>query len=262
MNGAGTRAEITQIENRTDFILFRVSRNVTTGWMVTDCVDLESSRVSWYGGPQQKQQYWPVEKLTLKNYSYVSKEEDNCGVTERYWVNSAGAFVYVDDEAPLFINQNVDRNTLCLAAQNVLPYNRRAEEFTFIYFVGVAGDARKAHLEAVKRFLKKPPSIPDERMARHPIWSTWARYKRDINESIVLTLADEINANGFNNSQYEIDDDWEVCYGSLTFNEKKFPNIKNLTDTLKRKGFRVTLWIHPFINKGCEPWYSEAKNKG
>jgi alpha-glucosidase (family GH31 glycosyl hydrolase) len=31
---------------------------------------------------------------------------------------------------------------------------------------------------------------------------------------------------------------------------------------LKAKGFRVTLWIHPFINKGCTQWYNEAKSKG
>lgn len=262
LNGIGARVEITEIENSPDFTLFHVARNVTTGSTVTDCVNLESSRLSWFGGPQQTRQYWPVEKLTLEKYSYVSKAADNCGVTERYWLNSAGAFVYVNENSPLFINQNIGRNTLCFVGENVLPYNSREPTFTFNYYIGVAGDARLAHLEAVKKFLKKPTGIPDERMVQHPIWSTWARYKRDINESIVLTLADEIVTNGFNNSQYEIDDDWEVCYGALKFNERKFPNIKNLVDTLKSKGFRVTLWIHPFINKGCEPYYSEAKSKG
>lgn len=63
-------------------------------------------------------------------------------------------------------------------------------------------------------------------------------------------------------SQLEIDDGWEVCYGSLEFNTTKFPNIKATTDAIKRKGFRVALWIHPFINKDCEPYYSNALNAG
>lgn len=225
-------------------------------------MNLDTSRISWYGGPQQKQQYWPVEKLRLENYSYLTKEADNCGVAERYWLNSGGSFIYVDVETPLFVSQNIDGNTLCLIAKKELPYDRYSRDFSFKYYVGVAADARRAHLEAVGAFLKKPTDIPDERMVRHPIWSTWARYKADIDEKIVLKLADEIVANRFNNSQFEIDDLWEVCYGSLTFNQTRFPNVGNLSRTLKAKGFRVTLWVHPFINKGCEPWYSEAKRKG
>lgn len=262
MNGFGQRIVVQTIVSRPNFSLIRIARNLTNGFVATDCIDLDSSRLNWFGGPQQKEQYWPVQKLTLRNYAYVSKEQDNCGVTERYWLNSVGAFVYVDQDAPLFLNQNIDSNTLCLQAKAELPFDRLAKAFTFNYYVGVGADARKVHLEAVNYFLKKPTGVPDARMVRHPIWSTWARYKADINETIVLNLANEILANRFNNSQFEIDDDWEVCYGALTFSQKKFPGIQNLTRTLKAKGFRVTLWIHPFINKGCEPWYSEAKQKG
>ena len=89
-----------------------------------------------------------------------------------------------------------------------------------------------------------------------------ARYKAAIDEKTVEEFASEIERYGFNNSQFEIDDDWEICYGALTFRESKFSNIHNQTDKLKSRGFRVTLWIHPFINKGCEPWYTEAKDKG
>lgn len=260
--GNGPLIEVAVIESRPDFTLFRVSRNLTAVTVATDCVNLETARLSWYGGPQQKQQYWPIEKLTFNDYSYLTKEVDNCGVAERYWLNSAGSFVYVDEQTPLFVSQNVNGNTLCLVAKKQLPYDRYASNFTFVYHIGVANDARQAHAQAIRTFLQKPVGIPDERMVRHPIWSTWARYKRDINESTVLEFADEILRNKFNNSQFEIDDDWEVCYGALTFRPSKFPNIRNLTDTLKAKGFRVTLWIHPFINKGCEPWYTEAKQKG
>lgn len=203
-----------------------------------------------------------MEKQTFKDYSYLSKELDNCGVAERYWLNSRGSFIYVDNNVPLFVDQNVDGNTLCLVGKKQLPYDTHSNSFVFNYHIGIGRDARHAHLTAVQRILQKPTGQPDRRMVEHPVWSTWARYLVNINESVVLKMADEIILNKFNNSQLEIDDDWEVCYGALTFRPSKFPNIKNLTDTLKRKGFRVTLWIHPFINKGCEPWYSEAKSKG
>ena len=77
----------------------------------------------------------------------------------------------------------------------------------------------------------------------------------------VLQFAKQIVNNGFNNSQLEIDDNWETCYGSVTFNKSRFANMKKLSNTLKKMGFRVTLWNHPFINLNC-PLQKEAKSKG
>lgn len=262
LNGIGQEIVFRILRDEPDYAVVRISRNLTKNQIVSDCVNLETGRLHWYGGPQQFRQYWPVEKSTYVNYSYVSKMEDNTGLAERYWLNSAGSFIYVDDVTPLFITQNVDRNTLCLTANNSLPYNNRAPSTSFVYYVGVGKNAKEVHLKAVKQFLGQPKTIPDVRMIQHPIWSTWARYKVHINESTIVEFSKEINKNRFNNSQLEIDDDWEVCYGALTFNKTKFPNVRNLTSYLKSNGFRVTLWVHPFINKGCEPWYSEAKQKG
>lgn len=77
-----------------------------------------------------------------------------------------------------------------------------------------------------------------------------------------MEFAEKIIEYGFNNSQLEIDDLWETCYGSFNVDEEKFPDLRNFNLKLKEMGFRVTFWIHPFINKDCEPWYSEALQKG
>lgn len=47
-------------------------------------------------------------------------------------------------------------------------------------------------------------------MIERPVWSTWARYKTEINESRLIEFANEIVANGFEDGQFEIDDYWEV----------------------------------------------------
>uniref|UniRef100_A0A1L8DQS6 Putative maltase glucoamylase n=1 Tax=Nyssomyia neivai TaxID=330878 RepID=A0A1L8DQS6_9DIPT len=252
------------VEDTREFFQFDVSRkSIKSDKEIVDCVSLGGNELRWYGGPQQKYQYWPVEKLTLSNYSYITKEADSCAIAERYWLNSEGVFIHLSDRAPLFIDQNSRKdNHLCFITKLILPYNTRAQTFDFEYTIGVASDPRKAHLEAVHRVLGKPSGVPDELMAARPIWSTWARYKRDINESVVLEFAKEIIDNKFTNSQFEIDDDWEICYGALTFRESKFPDIKKTVQDLKSMGFRVTLWIHPFVNKGCDPWYKEGVDNG
>ena len=105
---------------------------------------------------------------------------------------------------------------------------------------------------AAGRFWQLPTGIPDRRMMTHPVWSTWAQYKTEINESVILKFAEDIISNGFENSQLEIDDKWESCYGDATFDGTKFPAPASMVAKLKELGFRVTLWVHPFINLECE----------
>jgi myogenesis-regulating glycosidase len=214
--------------------------------------------VNWYGGNQQRFQYYPIQKMTHKHNSYVTKEENNQAVAERYWLNSNGVFVFVDNNAPLFIDQNNEHpGFLCLQAKRALPYDIYHPTFDFRYHVGIGLDARAAHMQAVAKFLGKPTGHPDEKMVREPVWSTWARYKREVNEAVVKEFAQEILDNGYV-GQFELDDNWEECYGAAAFDKTKFPDIKGLTDSLHAKGFRVTLWIHPFINKNCPAYYKDA----
>lgn len=262
LHGQNQNVEFKIVQDSDDFTLVRISSVLQKNQKDSHCVDLFTGRVNWFGGPQIFYQYWPVEKLRFDDYSYVPKQLDNVGVAERYWLNSEGGFIYVDDTVPLFLDQNVNGNTLCFSVKNELPYNTRRESIDFKYDLGFGKNAKKAQRKAVELFLKKPTGVADRRMVEHPIWSTWARYKANITEDTIKLFASEIEQYGFNNSQLEIDDDWEICYGALTFRDSKFPNIRQLTDNLRERGFRVTLWIHPFINKGCDPWYSEAKEKG
>ncbi|XP_058450612.1 myogenesis-regulating glycosidase-like [Malaya genurostris] len=255
--------EFTKDVDSASFSLFTIARKVRTrSKVVVDCVRIAGS--NWFGGPQQKYQYWPIQKLRFSEYSYLTKEADNCAVADRYWLSSVGSFIYVDNEAPLFIDQNYGQpGYMCLEAKKSLPYDTYDNTYSFIYQIGVASDAKVAHVKAVNHILGKPTGHPAEAMVKYPIWSTWARYKRDIDDKVVLQYADEISSHGWQNGQYELDDDWEKCYGALEFNTNKFPNIRQTISAIKAKGFpRVTLWIHPFINKGCEPWYSQAKRNG
>ena len=49
-------------------------------------------------------------------------------------------------------------------------------------------------------------------------------------------------------SQLEIDDNWTPRYGDLDFDSDKFPNPKDMVTQLTHLGFRVTVWVHPFLN--------------
>lgn len=260
-----TDIEFELISSTEEITHIRIIReNIATNSQPIDCIGLNVGNTHWYGGPEDRHQYWPIERQVFTNYSYLTKEDHNAGIAERYWLNSDGRFFYVEDETPLFIEQNSKgyENKLCFSALRSFPYDVRMSKSSFIYHIGVANNAKIAHMYAVKNILGHPNEYPDERMVQYPIWSTWALYKTEIDDSVVRQFADKIKSTGFENSQLEIDDDWEDCYGALTFRKSKFPNIKKLTDDLKANGFRVTLWIHPFINTNCESIYKEALSKG
>lgn len=175
-----------------EFSLFTIARRSRDRSVeVTDCVRMTGS--NWFGGPQQKYQYWPIQKLRFNEYSFLTKEADNCAVADRYWLNSLGSFVYVDDETPLFIDQNYGQpGYMCLEAKKSLPYDIYDSTYSFVYQIGVARDAKEAHMNAIRNILGKPSGHPAEAMVKYPIWSTWARYKRDIDQHVVLEFANEM----------------------------------------------------------------------
>ena len=162
------------------------------------------SKVNWYGGNQQREQYYPIQSIIHKHSSYVTKEQLNMAITERYWLNSNGVYFFVNPDVPLFIDQNNEYiGYMCLQAKRSLPYDTYHATFDFTYHVGIAINARQAHLQAIQRYLKKPAGHPDEMMVRQPVWSTWARYKAAVNELVVIEFANEILQNGFT-GQFEL----------------------------------------------------------
>jgi len=119
---------------------------------------------------------------------------------------------------------------MCFTAKAVAPYRkvRNAMQFRVCKF----SDPRKAHENAIKDFLGSPKSIPDPHVVKQPIWSTWARYKNDVNTSVILNYAREIVDSGFHTGTFEIDDNWENCYGSAEFNTTRFEDIKGMINKL------------------------------
>lgn len=211
----------------------------------------------------QVNQVYPIEEAEYRYSGYVVKGDNNGEISERYWLNSAGEYIYVHPQVPLFVDyNNLLSNHICFGAQKSLPYSSRRNHTELTYDIWFLSNVKEAHKHAVANYLGKPSDLVDYRMVKHPIWSTWVQYSENIDETKTMEFANRILENGFNNSQLEIDDLWETCYGSLTVDETKFSDLGKLVSDLKNLGYRVTIWIHPFINKDCEPWYSEALEYG
>ena len=165
-----------------------------------DCYSLNSGH--WYGGGEAYDQHWPIEGDNRPEKPYVTGDTfsgDFGGLMEPYWLNSNGFAIHADKDIPLLASLNASGDgQLCLAARYQSPYKKSDQKLHLGYSICSAADVKSVHLLAASKFWKKPSSTADERMFTHPIWSTWARYKTQIDQNLTLQFASEIRRYGFN----------------------------------------------------------------
>ncbi|XP_061408934.1 myogenesis-regulating glycosidase-like [Lethenteron reissneri] len=237
-----------------------------------DCFSMANAH--WYGAAEMYSQRWPINSWNKTMSFYLSgdmfEDEQQYGsLLERYWLSSAGAALWGDAASPLHASINGDGDgRICLkGSYRNAPYPYPAAGAGTVppaslrYATCSGPDIVSTHAHMVSERLGRPTDVPDERMIRRPVWSTWARYKVGINQSSVLGYAREILANNFSNSQLEIDDGYETHYGDFTFDPDKFPDAAGMVRELKAMGFRVTTWVTPFINTDS-PSFKEGADRG
>lgn len=221
----------------------------------------------WYGGGVTISQRWPLQSVSKPWHAVATGDplhHSYGNVVENLWLSSGGFSIYVEHHVPLFVSFNESESgKLCLSTSKNYPYQNipKGQKSELAYSVCTATTIKEVYKHSAHRWLKKPEAIPQEQVFLSPIWSTWARHKRDINESTVLDFAQKIRAANFLASQIQIDDKWESCHGDLDFNLTKFPNPKKMITHLEKLGFPTTLWVHPFCNPDCKT-YDIGKDKG
>ncbi|XP_076472293.1 myogenesis-regulating glycosidase-like [Babylonia areolata] len=222
--------------------------------VLQDCYSLREAH--WYGGFEDYNQFWPLNDVQQNMAPYVTGDawaKQYGDVLERFFVSSNGFGVYVHPEVPLHLsfNQSGD-GLLCLAAKydrRGYPYHNPSNSLPVLrYQICQGSDVRDLHSHMTALHVPRPRDIPAEYLFRGAIWSTWAMYKGPVNQSLVLEFANKILDSGLPYSQLEIDDDWTPKYGDMDFNQEKFPDAKGLITQLTQMGFRVSVWMHPFMN--------------
>ncbi|NWX90475.1 MYORG glycosidase, partial [Nothoprocta pentlandii] len=213
----------------------------------------------WYGGSEMSTQHWPIrlagyqEPVPYVTSDVYSFRDSFGGILERYWLSSKAAAIKINDSVPFHLGFNATERALFFQARyKDSPYKPPPGQQPFpelSYRVCVGSDVTSIHKYMVRRYFNKPSKIPSENSFRYPIWSTWALYKKDIEQDKVLDFAEKIKKYHFNCSHIEIDDMYMKAYGDFDFDPIKFPNATEMFTKLRNDGFKVTLWIHPFIHK-------------
>jgi len=103
-----------------------------------------------------------------------------------------------------------------------------------------------------KKFFPASGKLPDTLLFSRPQYNTWIELVYNQNQADILKYAHGIVDNGFPPGVLMIDDNWADYYGKFSFRKDRFPDARKMVDELHSMGFKVMLWVCPFISPDTE----------
>ncbi|MBK6285296.1 MAG: alpha-galactosidase [Draconibacterium sp.] len=119
-------------------------------------------------------------------------------------------------------------------------------ESTWVFTALYAGKENPREIvdREVSEFVRKYMGIRLAEIPEKPtfVYNTWKPFRRDVNEKLILELADAAVECGV--EEFIIDDGWQVGFGDWEIDYEKFPNgLKPVFDRIKSKGMKPGLWL-------------------
>ena len=191
------------------------------------CADVFEDRLLpgefWWGGHTFKGQFMPYCAETPFRDTLIDNNE--CNQTAGLLLSSKGRWIWNDEPFSFSFSNGVVR------ARD----NGRGR-----FISGTAEDKtlRGAFKEVSRRFFPADGRMPDELLFTAPQWNTWVELTYNQNQRDILAYAESIVRNGFRPGVLMVDD--------------TFPDPKAMCDKLHAMGFKLMLWVCPYV--GLDTW--------
>jgi alpha-glucosidase (family GH31 glycosyl hydrolase) len=207
----------------------------------------------WYGGAflgYKESHTYPLNEARLSSRLFYAQGASQ-GTPIWYSTCGVGLWVRTPHDFSYSISRNAQTAELSLEMDGVSELS---------YDLLVAQDVREL-LQKVNREIGWPRTAPPQEYMQLPVYTTWVESKTAVSQQSVIAFARSIREHKLPAGAIEIDDKWEDGYGDLRFDAKKFPDPKAMNDELHRLGFRVTLWVHPFVDTDAHAFTDPATTK-
>lgn len=112
---------------------------------------------------------------------------------------------------------------------------------------------------ASKNYFPAAGKMPDALLFEQPQYNTWIELIYNQNQKDILAYAHAIIDNGFPPGVLMIDDNWQEAYGKWRFHPERFPSPKSMMKELHELGFKVMLWVCPFVSPDTDVFRSASK---
>jgi alpha-glucosidase (family GH31 glycosyl hydrolase) len=126
---------------------------------------------------------------------------------------------------------------------------------------GKSGSSLKeAYKKTSPQYFPSSGLWPDSLLVTSPQYNLWVELLYNPNQKDVQNYANTVLEKGWPAGVLMIDDNWTQYYGQFDFDKVKFPDPKALITHLHSQGFKVMLWISPFITPDS-PTFRELSGK-
>ena len=125
----------------------------------------------------------------------------------------------------------------------------------------IAKTLREAYVLAHNKHFKGSGKTPDAAFFNNPIYNTCLDFMQSPNQNGIEQYASDVISNGFPAGIIVIDQCWQKYNGNFDFQPDKFPDPKALTDRLHDQGFKVMLWVSPFVSADS-PEFRDLQKRG
>jgi alpha-glucosidase len=198
---------------------------------------------SWWAGIVNKGDQMPFGE---KSFSFNFYGDDNGNQASPLLLSTAGRYVW--SEKPFRFS--IGSDSLIIDKVN-------GEVFT-----GQNGNTlRSAYSFVSEKYFPPSGKMPDRLLFSAPQYNLWIELMYNPNQKDVQAYADLVLKNGFPAGVLMIDDNWTSYYGQFDFNKEKFPDPRSLSDNLHKSGFKLMVWITPFMSPDSEPFRETSKKK-
>jgi alpha-glucosidase len=103
--------------------------------------------------------------------------------------------------------------------------------------------------------------LPDTLLFSAPQYNTWIDLNLNQNQEDIINYAQAIIDNGLPAGVFMIDDTWQEDYGLWNFHPGRFPDPQKMIDQLHGMGFKVMLWICPFVSPDQSVLYHKLSHE-
>ncbi|XP_068622539.1 myogenesis-regulating glycosidase isoform X2 [Battus philenor] len=231
----------------------------------TDCFDWSDTKVHWYGGGQSLNLTWPLNKGSIDFTPFITGDVQKSqwsNVLTRYFINTKGAALIIDEETPLHVSINNGRNEICLMAKHddFAYVNKLTEHPEMRYNICTAKDMKSlhssihSHRQAPLWDGLKPKDMQTlESLISEPVWQIAPRFKHELNAETISKYTEDVIILGFlKQGHVLINEFWQNEVGDFTVDKSRFQTLNETVDKLHRRGFKVTFTVQPFVSTESE----------
>lgn len=185
----------------------------------------------WYCGIVNDGYQFPLSKEDT--YFIDLTKNDTYNQINPLFVSSKGRYVWLGKEASIRFDKGV--------------ITFEAEEYTFD---DSAQTLKEACRKAREKFFSPNGKFPIEEIFTKPQLNTWIGLQGKQTQLRVLEYAKSYLECGYPPGVIYIDDGWQKDFGDWDFNNEKFPDPLEMVQQLHAMGFKVAIWMVPYVSKG------------